>query len=304
MPTIDENRLKGNFGASYVTSLLSSECLVRPVAVDTDVGVDLYCETIEASNPFIHFWVQVKAGQQCHVLDNGDSATCSFHKDHLEYWYRQPVPVYAALVPVDWPVISDPAVYIVDITDQLIEGIPLSGETVSLRSKYKWLPGQRDSVRYFLRSIVPISTARAQCRLGIVNKQLTHHKNYELSFPVMPVTRFKDDIINQIRWTAAFSIIFMHDYKQLGDSHSSFRKRLAQILEQYDDDPHWENYYARAISQHIDGNYDAAICLYQRAIDSIQGDPEINIDIAPWKSTLLDIFAHKQSAQNHEPIQD
>lgn len=46
MPTVDENRLKGNYGAAYVSARLSSECLVRPVAAETGVGVDLYCETV------------------------------------------------------------------------------------------------------------------------------------------------------------------------------------------------------------------------------------------------------------------
>jgi len=45
MPIADTNRLKGNYGAAYVSARLSSECLVRPVAAETDVGVDLYCET-------------------------------------------------------------------------------------------------------------------------------------------------------------------------------------------------------------------------------------------------------------------
>ena len=45
MPAVTENRLKGNYGAALVVSRLSGECLVRPVAAETDVGVDLYCET-------------------------------------------------------------------------------------------------------------------------------------------------------------------------------------------------------------------------------------------------------------------
>ena len=51
MPIVDENRLKGNYGATYVALRLSSECLVRPVAAETDVGVDLYCETVEGGTP-------------------------------------------------------------------------------------------------------------------------------------------------------------------------------------------------------------------------------------------------------------
>ena len=67
MPAIIPNRLKGNYGAALVSSRLSGECLVRPVAADTDVGIDLYCETVAEGHPFLHFWLQVKAGDQCNV---------------------------------------------------------------------------------------------------------------------------------------------------------------------------------------------------------------------------------------------
>ena len=108
MPKVDINRLKGNFGASYVSTRLSSECLVRPVAADTDVGVDLYCETIDACHPFLHFFVQVKSGKQCKINSNLSKASCYFSKDQLEYWKQQPVPVFIALVPANWPVKEDP----------------------------------------------------------------------------------------------------------------------------------------------------------------------------------------------------
>jgi hypothetical protein len=97
MPFVSENRLKGNYGTAVVMACLSSACLVRPVAVDTDVGVDLYCESVEEGTPFFHFWLQVKAGEQCRLAADETSASCSFATDHLLYWYRQPVPVFAAL---------------------------------------------------------------------------------------------------------------------------------------------------------------------------------------------------------------
>ena len=117
-----QNRLKGNFGAAVVMARLSARCLVRPVAADTDVGVDLYCETVaEDGRPFLHFWIQVRAGEQCKVR-GGDShsTSCSFSRDHLNYWSRQPVPVFAALVPTDWPVRCEPTIYVVDITTQCL----------------------------------------------------------------------------------------------------------------------------------------------------------------------------------------
>src|SRR5262245_3085691 len=100
-PLVDRTRLKGNFGANYVAAVFSTQCLVRPVAVDTDVGIDLYCETLTNGGiPFQHFWLQVKAGESIKVRDG--IASYRFDPKQLDYWSYQPVPVFAALVPTDW----------------------------------------------------------------------------------------------------------------------------------------------------------------------------------------------------------
>src|ERR1035437_5277106 len=133
MPLVPENRLKGHYGTALVMSRLSSECLVRPVAADTDVGVDLYCETVAENRPFLHFWLQVKAGDQCRLDAGAERASCSFEIEHLNYWARQPVPVFAALVPAEWPVPREPDIYIVDITTQsVLNSFPSTPNTVTL----------------------------------------------------------------------------------------------------------------------------------------------------------------------------
>lgn len=65
------------------------------------------------------------------------------------------MPVFGALVPVDWPVRQEPFVYIVDLTSQLLGGVPSGSAAVTLTSDYRWRPGMRDDVRQFLEQIVP-----------------------------------------------------------------------------------------------------------------------------------------------------
>jgi hypothetical protein len=60
MPRTPEEHLKANYGVALVMEKFSAGCLVRPVAAGTDVGVDLYCESVAEGKPFLHFWVQVK----------------------------------------------------------------------------------------------------------------------------------------------------------------------------------------------------------------------------------------------------
>jgi Domain of unknown function (DUF4365) len=203
MPAVPESRLKGNYGASIVMARLSGECLVRPVAVDTDVGVDLYCETVAEAQPFLHFWIQVKAGDQCRVDPSSRSASCRFQRDQLEYWARQPVPVFAALVPTAWPARSEPHIYIVDITTTMLSNfLPDLQNSCMLRSDYHWPPGDRASVQAFLRTEVPNTTARLQIAGGVVAPSPTPTPQYVQMTPVVPVTRFKDRILRQLRTTA------------------------------------------------------------------------------------------------------
>lgn len=64
-----------------------SSGLLRP---RQDIGVDLYCETVADGRPFLHFWLQVKAGDQCKRDPSANTASCAFELEHLDYWARQP----------------------------------------------------------------------------------------------------------------------------------------------------------------------------------------------------------------------
>lgn len=301
MPTVDENRLKGNYGAAYVSACLSSECLVRPVAAETDVGVDLYCETVEDGRPFLHFWVQVKAGAQCRLAPDLRIASCSFTFDHLEYWYRQPVPVFAALVPVDWPVREEPDIYIMDITSQLLGGVPGERSSVTLRSDSVWRRGNRDDIKQFLTQAVPAAAARLQCRNGIVASMPTLRPSYLISSPLVPVKRFKESISDQVRRTAALSIMFLHAQSEMGADTATFRQTMASVVEQFADDPHWENFMARALSYHADKSFDRAIEFYDKAIRCIQNDSNV-ATLEPWKKRVREIEKLRERARRQDVV--
>lgn len=288
MPTVDENRLKGNYGATCVALRLSSECLVRPVAADTDVGVDLYCESVEEGMPFLHFWVQVKAGAQCQLSQNLRAASCSFNVNHLEYWSRQPVPVFAALVPVGWPVQSEPNVYIIDITSQLLAGLPTGVDSVTLKSDYIWHASNREDVQRFLAEAIPASVARLQCRNGVVASMPTLRPNYVVTSPSVPVFGFRSEILTQLRRTAALSVMFLCDSPETGDDSADFRRILASIVAQFGDDPHWENFMAQALSYHADRLFDQAIEFYSKAIQCIQNDPKVR-NLEAWQTRMRTI---------------
>lgn len=300
MAHVSDNTLKGNFGAAYVAALLSSECLVRPVASDTDIGVDLYCESVRTRKPYLHFWIQVKAGDQCRVLKSGESASYAFKKSHLRYWQRQPVPVFAALVPTSWPVSDDPSIYVINVTEHLVtQGLP-RGSTKSLRSDYVWNAGNRAEIRSFLKKIVPRTSARMMCMHGVCAPLPTLGLEYVREYPEVPITRHRKATLGQIRRTAANAIMSMWMEGQLLGSNAAARRVLANVIEQFGGDMHWENFMARAISAHADRYFAAAIDLYREAKASIERDQNAKKK-AIFKRHLTEIEAQLAKASRQEP---
>lgn len=92
MPKVTPNQIVGNRGENLAGYLLSQFCLIRQVASGTDVGIDLYCESITDEQPNNHFWVQVKSSLE-------EQRSVSLEKELL-YWWRQPIPVFIFLVQV------------------------------------------------------------------------------------------------------------------------------------------------------------------------------------------------------------
>src|ERR1700675_2189536 len=296
MPFVGENRLKGNYGTALVMSRLSSECLVRPVAADTDVGVDLYCETVAENRPFLHFWLQVKAGDQCKLDTGAERASCRFEIDHLSYWARQPVPVFAALVPTEWPVRREPDIYVIDITTQnLLNNLPFTQEKVTLWSDYRWPTGERGSIQQFLMHIVPDTTARLQVSKGVIASSPTPTPQYVQRSPAVPVLRFKDQIQCQLPRTAANAILFSIQEEHATTEDDDFRRLMAKIVAEFGDDLHWENFFSRGISSHADEDYSNAVAMYAKARQSIQNDPNVRDDPA-WRELVKEIERREEQA--------
>lgn len=302
MPVVSESCLKGNYGAAVVMARLSSECLVRPVAADTDIGVDLYCETVADGQPFLHFWLQVKAGDQCKPSGDTKTASCRFERSKLEYWSRQPVPVFAALVPTEWPVRGEPDVYVVDIGKYLLlSPLPPRTQSANLTSDYRWGAGNRAEVQEFLHDVVPAATARIRCREGLVAQAPTITPQYVRHAPSVPVMRFQHQILQQLRTTAAHSIRFALCSEPGDDGAKEFARRLARIVEQFDDDEHYENWLSRGMSAHANADYATAAGLYERACRSIRADPIVRDD-ERWIKTASWIEGLEQSARGEKDL--
>ena len=296
MPVVDKNRLKGNRGELHVANRLADLCLVRPVPSGTDVGIDLFCESLSGSQPFLHFWIQVKTGSQCKVDKTSETASCSFTTDPLAYWSRQPVPVFAVLVPSDLSITSEPDIYIVDVTVHLLKSPIKKGQmTQTLRSQCVWRAGDRDGICAFLEQQVPTSTALLKLKDGIIAPTPSLEENYFKAIPMVPILRYSNKILTQVRRTAAFSILSLKVAGEHGNASASFRRRLAHVLELFDDDLHWETHAAKAFSHHLDGEFGKAIEQYDRALEIIKCDSHTK-GLREWESRVKELQKNREKA--------
>jgi hypothetical protein len=290
MTTVDFNRLKGNYAVAYVAAALSRGCLVRPVAEGTDIGIDLYCETVEGKDPFLHFWVQVKAGGRVRVSRDGGSASYAFDAEHLAYWGRQHVPVFAALVPIGWPPAPNSTIYIVNISEELLKSDPPKSGRKALKSCLAGQPGNHEWVTDLATKHVPRTTSWLDCRrLGVISEVPTLARAYERKF-VPPPRMDLERIFWQLRSTAAFSTMFLLRDSPTITERQAIR-RLASIASAFaDGDPgcHWEVLLAPGLGLHADGRYAEAVAWYQKARQCIRRDRKVRDDPS-WKKRVQSI---------------
>jgi hypothetical protein len=193
----------------------------------------------------------------------------------------------------------------IDITTyMLMTGLGDTKQFPTLQSDYHWPAGARDRVRDFLAEVLPITAARLQCFHGVVAPSPTLTPQYVQKYPAVPVSRFKGEILQQLRTTAAFSAIFS---ARSGDSTAedkAFRHLLAHIVEQFGDDQHYENFWSRACSSHDDGDYVQAVTLYEEAKRCIRKDTKLpsRPDWPEWQERMKMIQAMQDGARGQQPL--
>ncbi|MBN2117817.1 MAG: DUF4365 domain-containing protein [Anaerolineales bacterium] len=225
MPSITNEQLKGNFAENLVAEWISRVCLVRPVAVGTDIGIDLYCESLLENDPYLHFWVQVKAiGEKDIITKDGiEVASYRFTRNHLEYWSRQPIPVYAFLVPViGWPPKYPERIYGIPVTRYIVEnGLPTT-ETIRLETSEctKFATIDKDW-NQFVTKIVPVDSSILLISKGLVSN-IDFRKSEYQHFPRDFALRYYEKILNNVR--DAVIIVGSETLKRQSDDHKGVRQ--------------------------------------------------------------------------------
>ena len=294
MPSVDVNRLKGNYAQALASTWLSRMCLIRPVAEGTDIGIDLYCESIVDGVPYVHFWVQVKAIPSSSIKVEGEQriAGYSFDKRHLEYWDRQPIPVYALLVPVDsWPPDEPDAIFGVRVTEELVKGgLPAANSTTYHTKNAFERNTLDDDLRKFVTNIVPWDTSALLLRRGIVAPLPGQpgHFTAGIGFQYLPrlLSSIRDAsvqglmhvILGEKLQTEALKLDLTHRLpwtKEFSTSHEMLRKHFESIATTFDDEMHYWGLSVLALSSRVSGDFETAMAYLNLALDRTTADTSL-----------------------------
>jgi Domain of unknown function (DUF4365) len=288
MPTVTDNLLQGNYAEHLAAQVLSRSCLVRPVIGQTDVGVDLYCESVIDGQPFMHFWGQVKSSKA--FTNEKQEVSCSYKTDSLRYWQRQPVPVLGFLVPLTWPPDAIHYIHIVDISFDILEhGIRENQDEQTLHSKPDLILPLLDlkeldtRLRSLLYDHLPMAVSALYAAKGLV-----YHAPKPTEEDVLYYSHhFLHKHIFQIDANIRNAVVFgIRQYLWAKYHFSMIPKAMMAVLEKMKDEPNWDAQECFALLAKDHYEYSAARVHYERAIEYLRKRFGDEVNRPPWSETL------------------
>ena len=295
-----DNQLKGNWAEQYISARLAEKgCLVRHVPQGHDIGIDLYCETIEENTPFLHFWCQIKTSNKW----KGEEKRISFSlkKGEKEYWIRQPVPVFVLLVP--------------DLRDEFTTTfIPFYicrtdlGRDGKKIDSWKKIESPCD-LSDFLRKDLPYLYFLWELKEGKVSYLKTVKNQYTKFFPSFSAQHFENELLQSLRytlWRLSHDTMFpneasVNNFKKciLDDIEGRIRRaepyvKAYQIITEIQNysSEHYEVPCIMGLFSELRREYEKAISYYEQSLRIIERDKIIDVSEGFWKSTKEEIQEH------------
>jgi len=298
---ITDNQLKGNWAEQYISTRLAERgCLVRHVPQGHDIGIDLYCETIEEHTPFLHFWCQIKTSNKW----KGEKERIPFspEKREKEYWIKQPVPVFVFLVP--------------DLRDESIRTfIPFYICRTDLREdkkkiySYKKIKSSSD-LSDFLRKDLPLLYFLWELKEGKVSSLKTVKNEYTRFFPSFITQHFENNLLISLRntlWRLSHDIMFPnvesiekfrsgvldHTEEERARRAEPYVKAYQIITEiQNYSSEHYEVPCIMGLFSELKTKNKRALSYYEQSLSIIERDKIIDTSEGYWKNTKNEIQEH------------
>lgn len=310
--TITDSQLKGNWAEEYISSELASQgCFIRRVTQGHDTGIDLYCETVENGIPFMHFWCQIKTSEKW----NGKKppATYSPKLKHIDYWLKQPIPVFIFLVP-DFRAAPSKPYYI--YAPMYLKG--------NRRIKLFKIIGNQNHLFMFLRHHLPMLTHEWELREGKVSPLKTPEKTEIVFFEPGITHLYEKEIFTVLHWTLwrlSSDIMFMADksdksfelvkssmLNKTADHTESEKARLNKVKPYIDalnilikgkKDEHYQGYYTIGLYYELVRKYDEALEYYNKALSLVVSFLERNKGNAGFNGLKREIAMRIEHVKNH-----
>lgn len=275
MSKVVGSQLIGNKGEAFVTYKLSELCLVRHASSGTDIGIDLFCESIqiESGKPFLHFWIQVKTRKKKNYKEE------YFKVKHLNYWKRQPIPVFVFLISLDDNIESDDCkIKVINLTEYFLRhSVPEKGKKLKIKADYD-IPNKR-GLQNFINIYLPNTTARLNLKNGALSTIPTmDEKTYIKRLLPELSHKYTERILNSIRNTG-FVISDISQTPEISTDIDEDRRHIGEILETFLEKKRWTGkydiYYHIGLSKEMDQDYPKAVEFYQIALKKIQNDKKV-----------------------------
>lgn len=298
-----DSQLKGNWAEQYISARLAERgCLVRHVPQGHDIGIDLYCETIEKHTPFLHFWCQIKTSKKW----KGEKEKISFSSNEREklYWIKQPVPVFVFLVP--------------DLRDESTGTfIPFYICRTDLREDerkiYSYIKIKSSSdLSDFLSKKLPLLYYLWELREGKVSSLKTVKPEYTRFFPSFITQHFENNLLISLRntlWRLSHDIMFPniesivnfrsdvldHAEEERASRAEPYVKAYQIITEvQNYSSGHYEVPCIMGFFSELKTENKRALSYYEQSLSIIERDKNIDTSKGYWKNTKNEIQEHIQ----------
>lgn len=270
MPTVTLNQLLGNQGEALVTYLLSKFCLVRPVAGGTDVGIDLFCETITDNQPNNNFLVQVKASSA-----EGETSYI-FDKEKILYWWRQTLPVFVFLVSPEINYKNQKfKIHVINLTECFLEDSEIKHQSKTLKSNFTI--NSVETMQEFVTSIVPVSAARLWLKHGvIIPSKPGLEVGYLKHYPAVGCGVFAKQALKSIGRSASMILLDLVENQEMTGDNRRYRLHLEAVLETFESYGNYDMHYSLGLSKYKDGRHRESIVHFTKAINCIKTDSRID----------------------------
>jgi hypothetical protein len=301
---ITDQQLKGNWAEQYIAAQISSQgCLIRHVTQGHDSGIDLYCEKVKDGIPYLHFWCQVKTKNRWKGTRKSIAITPD--KWHVEYWLKQPIPVFIFLVP-DLRNEKNIPFYICRVVDRLINNNSILNSFIKI--------SDTSTLNDFLDNMLPYETYIWGLKDGIISylkkPKSGYIKNYPTGISQLFENKIRKTVFNTLHVFGNDILFEKRSPETILDTYPVNRNDLEgfdkakpyiqalELLSLATNDKHYHYYELIGKYYELQNELKKSKDFYERSLSIIYEDPTSRSSNNPWVSIIRRVKSHIERVES------